>query len=114
MDELNTSLIFSVSPASGPAGSTVTLTGTGFFGVTAVYFGTVRAPTFDVVSPSEITATVPPGSGTVQVTVRGLLGPSLNSVAFTYAAVAPVLAAVSPPSGPVGRTVTLTGTGFSG
>ncbi|TQF07954.1 cell surface receptor IPT/TIG domain-containing protein [Kitasatospora acidiphila] len=114
MDEHNSSLIFSISPASGPVGSTVTLTGVGFLGVTAVYFGAVAAPTFDVVSLTEITATVPAGSGTVEVTVEGLLGPSLNGVAFTYTPVAPVLAVVSPASGPVGSTVTLTGSGFSG
>ncbi|MEU7519813.1 IPT/TIG domain-containing protein [Kitasatospora aureofaciens] len=107
----------SVAPSSGPAagGTTVTLTGTGFTGATAVLFGTTAAASFTVVSGTQITATTPPGTGTVQVTVVTGSGTS-NGVPFTYTtAPLPTLASVAPSSGPAagGTTVTLTGTGFA-
>ncbi|MGY5134116.1 IPT/TIG domain-containing protein, partial [Streptomyces nigrescens] len=92
----------SVSPASGPVsgGTVVTLSGSGFSGATAVRFGGVSAA-FTVVSGSQITATAPAGSGTVQVTVTTPGGTS-NGVSFTYVSVpVPVLGSVSPASGPV-------------
>ncbi|MET8629840.1 IPT/TIG domain-containing protein [Kitasatospora sp. NPDC004669] len=106
-------VIGSVSPVSGAAGSVVTLTGSGFSGVTAVRFGAVVASSFKTVSDTQITATVPVGSGTVQVTVT-TPGGSSNGVAFTYAVAAPVIGSVSPVSGAAGSVVTLTGSGFSG
>ncbi|WP_413787807.1 IPT/TIG domain-containing protein [Streptomyces platensis] len=106
----------SVSPASGPAagGTTVTLTGTGFTGATAVQFGTTSA-SFIVNSATQITATAPAGSGTVQVTVTGPGGTS-NGQPFTYTtAPVPALTSLTPTSGPTtgGTTVTLTGTGLA-
>jgi hypothetical protein len=52
--------IDSFSPALGAAGSTVTITGTGFYNVSQVMLGTVNA-SFTVNSPTKITATVPTG-----------------------------------------------------
>ncbi|MER7757220.1 IPT/TIG domain-containing protein, partial [Kitasatospora sp. NPDC097643] len=115
MVDNNIPVIASVSPASGAAGSVVTLTGSGFAGVTAVRFGAVNASSFTVVSDTQITATVPAGSGTVQVTVVAWWwGATSNGVAFTYAVAAPVIASVSPASGAAGSVVTLTGSGFTG
>jgi hypothetical protein len=49
----------------------VTISGGGFTGATAVLFGTNTAPSFTVVSDTEITVTTPARSaGTVDVTVR--------------------------------------------
>ncbi len=82
-----------VSPASGPAagGTSVTVSGTGFTGATAVDFGTTPAASFTVVSDSEITAVSPAGTGTVDVTVTTSSGTSATSSAdqFTYTAVTP-------------------------
>ncbi|MFJ9847021.1 IPT/TIG domain-containing protein [Kitasatospora sp. NPDC101155] len=106
-------VLASVSPVSGAAGSVVTLTGSGFTGATAVRFDAVAATSFTVVSATQITATVPAGSGTVQVTVTTPGGTS-NGVAFTYVPV-PQLVSVVPTAGPTsgGSTVTLTGSGLS-
>ncbi|WP_199848698.1 IPT/TIG domain-containing protein, partial [Streptomyces sp. RTd22] len=106
-----------VSPVQGPAagGTTVTLTGSGLGGATAVRFGSVNASSFTVVSSSQITAVAPSGSaGPVQVTVIGPGGTS-NGVTYTYV-VSPVLSGVSPNQGPAagGTSVALTGSGFSG
>jgi hypothetical protein len=58
------------SPSSGPVGSSVMINGSGFTGATGVRFNEVSATTFNVVSSTEITATVPAGAttGTIKVT----------------------------------------------
>jgi hypothetical protein len=94
----------------------VTLTGTAFTGATAVRFGTTAATSFTVVSPTQITAVAPAGTGTVQVTVASPGGTSSQAVMFTYvAASVPTLTAVVPGQGPAsgGNTVTLSGTNLS-
>ncbi|WP_245714205.1 beta strand repeat-containing protein, partial [Nocardia vaccinii] len=106
----------SVVPGEGPetGGNTVTLTGTGFTGTTAVHFGVIPAPSFTVVSDTQITAVAPARTGTATVTVTATGGTS-NPVFYTYVS-APMLAAVTPDQGPEtgGNTVTLTGTGLTG
>ncbi|MEU8569589.1 IPT/TIG domain-containing protein [Streptomyces pathocidini] len=108
--------ITSVVPNTGPlaGGNTVTITGTGFGGATAVNFGPNPATSFTIVSPTQITATAPAGTGSVNVTVTGPGGTS-NAVPYTYVA-APTITSISPASGPTsgGNTVTITGTGFGG
>ena len=61
------------SPASGPAGTRVTLTGTQFLGATDVLFNGVRCLDFEVVSGTSIEAVVPPGasSGPISVVTPG-------------------------------------------
>ncbi|RBM04741.1 IPT/TIG domain-containing protein [Streptomyces sp. PT12] len=109
-------VLSSVVPNVGPsAGSNVvSLGGSGFTGVTGVSFGAAPALVYTVNSTVLITATVPPGTGTVAVTVRNPSGTS-NSVPYTYAAT-PTLTGISPNQGPTsgGTSVTLTGTGLFG
>lgn len=82
--------VSSVNLPGGPTGggTTVTITGSGFTGATAVDFGTVPATSFSVDSDSLITVVSPPGQGTVDVTVTGPGGTSATSAGdrFTYAA----------------------------
>lgn len=59
-------VVTGISPNSGPTagGTTVTITGTGFSGATAVDFGSIAAPSFTVnAAGTQITATDPAGSG---------------------------------------------------
>ncbi|MFC9234774.1 IPT/TIG domain-containing protein [Streptomyces decoyicus] len=102
-----------VTPNQGPTsgGNTVTLTGAGLTGATAVTFGATPATSFTVVSPTQITAVVPagaPGSVTITVTTPG--GSSALPSSYFYVN-APVLTGVAPLSGPLsgGNTVTLIG-----
>jgi hypothetical protein len=112
-------VVSSVSPNQGSAsgGTTVTVTGTSFTGVTAVRFGSKAATSFTVNSSTQITAVSPSGTGTVNVTVSTTQGTSTQTAAFTYVtASAPFISSLSPNQGPVsgGTTVTLTGTNLSG
>ena len=85
-----------VSPASGSAGTTVTIAGSGFSGATLVDFGTNPAPSFTVESADGITAVAPAGTGTVDVTIVTSGGTSATGSAdrFTYQA-APCTASFS-------------------
>jgi sugar lactone lactonase YvrE len=109
--------VSAVSPDVGPTagGGTVTITGTGFAQNSYVAFGSTAATSVQVQSPGSLTATVPPGSSTVDVTVATVGGTSPTSSAdhYTYDAM-PTVTRVSPAGGPTvgGTTVTITGTHF--
>lgn len=83
--------ILGVTPSTGPSagGTEVTITGSGFSGVTGVDFGTAAASAYTVNSDTSITAVTPAGSGAVDVTVTGA-DPSLDTPPdlFTYYTVA--------------------------
>jgi Bacterial Ig-like domain (group 3)/IPT/TIG domain len=80
--------VTNINPNTGPSsgGSSVTITGTNFSGVTAVRFGSNAAGSFTVDSATQITATSPTGVGTVDVTVTTAGGTSAISSGdrFTY------------------------------
>jgi hypothetical protein len=103
-----------VVPNTGPTGggTTVTITGTEFQCVTAVDFGTTAATTYTVVSPTQITATSPPGAvGTVNVTVTNCNGTSPTSAADQYTYVAASTVSTVTPAGvsPLAPAVSVTG-----
>jgi large repetitive protein len=107
-------VVTALSPTSGPeaGGTTVTLTGSNFTEASAVTFGTAAAPQFTVESDTQITATAPAGTGTVDVSAITLGGTSAPSSAdeFNYTPI-PFVVAVTPSSGPVsgGTSVTING-----
>ncbi len=80
--------VSSINPATGSpnGGTSVTITGTGFTGATAVKFGTTEATSFVVHSATSLTAVSPGGTGTVDVTVTTKGGTSAKVTAdkFTY------------------------------
>ena len=71
------------SPASGPVGTLVTITGTNFTGATSVAFNGKAATSFVVGSATQIAATVASGttSGTIAVTTPG--GTAMSVGSFT-------------------------------
>jgi hypothetical protein len=111
--------VTSISPTTGPvAGVTsVTITGTGFTSAATVNFGNNAGTSVTYVSPTQIIATSPAGTGTVDVTVTNIDGTSakVSGDKFTYAPV-PVITSSSPSSGTLngGTSVTIRGTGFTG
>ncbi|MFT3710629.1 MAG: IPT/TIG domain-containing protein [Archangium sp.] len=107
--------ITSIAPVTGPiaGGTTVTLTGTGFSGATAVRFGAVDAASFTVVSGTQVTAVTPvaASAGAVDVTIVTPSGAWTTRKGFTFfdPAGAFTAFAVSPRLIRAGDTVTLTG-----
>jgi hypothetical protein len=98
------------SPASGAAGTTVTITGTDLTRATAVTFGGFAAQSFHVDSDIQITAVTGIGTtGHIQVTTPGGTASSVTGFQF-----APTITSFTPKGGPAGTVVTITGTGFGG
>ncbi len=107
-----------LTPSAGPlsGGNTVTIAGVHLTGATTVSFGASAAASFTVVSDTQVTATAPAGSGTVDVRVTTPNGTSVAAPAdkYTYTSGATV-SALNPNSGPTagGNVVTITGTNLS-
>src|SRR5205807_584644 len=74
--------ITSFTPASGPVGTSVTISGTNFTGATAVQFNGTSA-SFTVNSASAITATVPSGATTGPLSVTTAGGTASSAGSFT-------------------------------
>jgi hypothetical protein len=89
----------------GKVGNTVELLGQGFTGTTGVSFNGV-AGTFNNVSDTYMTVTVPAGALTGTVTVTTFTGSMASNRAFL---VLPTITSFSPKSGSVGSKVTITG-----
>ncbi len=110
-------VVSNVSPSEGPAagGGTVTITGTNLGGASAVHFGSASATSFTVDSPGSITATAPPGTGSVHVSVTTSNGTSAprSSDEYSYRT-PPTVTRLSTKGGPAtgGTAVTITGTDF--
>lgn len=102
------------TPSSGPIGTIVTITGANLTGATSVSFNGTPATSFTVVSGTSITATVPTGAttGKIVVKVGCTVFTSLTDFIVTAGPVAPTIINFTPTSGPVGTTVTITGTNF--
>jgi len=112
--------ITGVAPNSGPlaGGVSVTITGSGFTGATAVLFGGISAKNLVVHNDSTLTVSAPAdtaGLHNIQVTTPEGTSPKAAADGFTYEA-APSVTSVSPNSGPTsgGTTVTVSGTNFTG
>ena len=110
-----------VSPNTGATsgGQVVLLTGTDFYGTSAVDFNGTAATNVQVLTNTTLTATAPAGTaGTIDITVTTNNGTSSPGSAdhFTYLSTAvPVITSLSPSSGTTAgnATITLTGTNFS-
>jgi hypothetical protein len=112
--------IVSFTPSSGPAGTcVVTITGTNFdnplvTGPAGVVFNTTNAANYTVVSSTQIRAEVAAGTTTGPIHVdNGDAPAAVSSTNFTVASpgtCAPTITSFTPTCGPVGTSVTITGT----
>ena len=103
--------ILSFTPNVGRPGTNVVLTGEGLnAGTSAVRFGTNTA-SFTVNGASQITAVVPVGAFTSQLSVTTTNGSHTNSAYFYLP---PSIGTFSSSNAPVGSTVTIFGTNFLG
>lgn len=71
------------TPTTGPVGTVVTITGSGFNGTTVITFGGVKATAFTVNSGTQITATVPLGAITGKIGVKTAGGSAASAASFT-------------------------------
>jgi|ERR1700676_2154297 hypothetical protein len=104
--------ITSLSPTSGAVGASVSIVGSGFGstqGSSTVKFNGTTATIINW-SATRITAKVPTGATTGNVVVHAS-GVDSNGVNFTVLPT-PSIASLSPTSGPVGTSVTVTGTNY--
>lgn len=111
-------VLTAITPRAGlsAGGATVTLTGSGFTGATAVVFGGVASPSVTVVSDSEIIASSPPHQpGVVGVTVMTPAGSSVPATTTTFTYSGPYVIKVTPDLVSVagGTIIAVTGSGFA-
>ena len=107
--------VLQVSAQQGTPGSSLTVTGIGFQpGETVQIFfngAPVSSPTADTTGSVRATLTVPTlPAGTYQIDARGQTSGSTASAQFTVGGTS---LSLSTPSGPVGASVTATGSGFT-
>ena len=77
-----TPLVTGFSPASGPVGSQVVITGKGLIQATKVAFGS-KSASFTVNSDTQVTATVPAGAVTNKITITTPGGKASSKTKFT-------------------------------
>ncbi len=108
-------VLTSITPMAGATGALLTLNGTDFYNVEQVLIGGMPA-VFTVVSPTQLTATVPATlpNGPAQVAVVTATDPGIPTPVYYTVLAAPASVTFSPGFGSVGAPVTLRGTGFTG
>lgn len=107
--------ITSFTPATGPAGTSVTITGSALLGATAVVFNGVNAASFTVGSDTQISAVVPFGATTGPIAVTTPDGTAISAENYTVlGGPLPTITSFSPQSGGVGASVTINGQNLSG
>ena len=99
------------TPDSGPSGTFVTISGTGFTDATDVQFGGVSATNFVVNSDVQISVTVPANAATGPITVATPGGTDTSADTFQVL-VPPTITGFTPKQGTVGSIITVTGTGL--
>jgi hypothetical protein len=104
-------VISSFNPASGGEGTVVTIIGSNLLTATGVFFNATPA-SFSMVSISEFTAVVPAGASSGKISVTNPDGTGESSSDFVVIS-PPVISTFSPPSGPVGTVVTISGVNLS-
>lgn len=103
--------IASFTPNTGPAGTVVTINGSGLSGTTQVKFGSTSATLFINMSQLQVTAVVPGSPLTGPITLVTTSGTNTSVVLF-YGA--PRVDNFTPSSGGPGTTITLNGVNFTG
>jgi hypothetical protein len=104
-------VINSFTPAQGPAGTLVTITGAGLSNVSFLSVGEGAVPEYVIVGPNQINFTVPSTATTGLLTLNDSQDNQTSATPFT---VTPQIVGLAPTSGPAGTEVKVTGGGFVG
>jgi hypothetical protein len=110
----------SFAPASGPAGTVVTLQGSGFTGSTMASVGPVRGAVFAVVSDTQLRVTVPANAASGAIGIFNAAHAAFTATSFTVTGTALAalpqqsISSFSPAAGAVGTVVTINGSGLTG
>jgi hypothetical protein len=104
--------ITSFSPTSGPVGTGVTITGSGFTGAVDVAFNGTPA-SFEVGSSTQISTRVPNGATTGKISVTNAAGTAVSDGVFRVTH-PPVISSFTPNRGLVGTPVSINGSRFTG
>jgi protocatechuate 3,4-dioxygenase beta subunit len=103
------------SPEKGLVGTSVTISGADFTGVTAIKFHGVEAQSFTINSDTKITAVVALGTASGAISITGPGGTTTSSEPFVVTLPPkPQIVKFSPEKGPVGTSVTISGVAFTG
>ena len=97
------------TPAQATVGSTVRIGGSGFKDIDFVSFNGEPAASYHVDSDSQISAVLATNACSGPVSVRNPAGIDSSTLSFL---VMPVVSGITPTSGPVGTTISVTGSGF--
>ena len=108
-NKINEPDILAISPASGGAGTIITIKGTNFSGTTSVNIGGIPAASFTVVDSATITAVVANGAFTNEVSVTGTYGTG-KFLGFIYKG--PHILNFTPHHSGSGKIITITGHNF--
>jgi hypothetical protein len=103
--------ITAFAPNSGWQGDTINIEGTNLQNVTAISFGDVPASYFVIKSPTLVRAVVA-GGASDNITLTATDGTAYTGP-FVFNPQPPVITSFSPPSGPVGTTITVSGNNFN-
>jgi hypothetical protein len=95
----------------GPVGTTITITGTNFVGVTSVKLNGAVVQSYSVINETTITAVVAAANTSGLITVTTGAGTASSSSSFY---ITPTITSFTPLTGLIGSTVTITGTKFIG
>lgn len=106
-------IITDFTPHTGPIGQVVTLIGMNFTGATKVKFGSTSGTNMTVQSDTAISVTVPQYSSSGKITVTTPGGACSSTTDFIVIQ-APNISNFTPSKGPVGVTVVLSGSYFTG
>ncbi len=107
-----TAVITDFSPAIGPTGSSVVISGGDFTGTTAVKFNGTNA-SFSVTAASQIHATVPASATTGPISVTTPNGTVTTTSNFVVSGLAPIVTGFSPFGGKAGDPVVISGLNFT-
>lgn len=111
--------VASFSPHSGPVGTVITLTGSGFTGSNAAWVGNSHDALLQVVSDTQARITVPGNATSGSIAILNPQHAAFPPDAFTVTVSGTTLpqqtiSQFTPQSGPPGTIIKITGTGFTG